>query len=74
MDSGRLFFDPSACHGGNMLFLGNADNVFRGDFLSFFIFSSNVISVVCCLLLGIGIVMVFGFLPSVWLIGKVRKI
>jgi hypothetical protein len=34
MDSGRLFFDPSACHGGNMLFLGNADNVFRGDFLS----------------------------------------
>ncbi|XP_059452643.1 homeobox-leucine zipper protein HAT5 isoform X1 [Corylus avellana] len=30
MDSGRLFFDPSACHGGNMLFLGNADNVFRG--------------------------------------------
>ncbi|EXC31623.1 Homeobox-leucine zipper protein HAT5 [Morus notabilis] len=31
MESGRLFFDPtSACHGGNMLFLGNGDSVFRG--------------------------------------------
>ncbi|XP_041005785.1 LOW QUALITY PROTEIN: homeobox-leucine zipper protein HAT5 [Juglans microcarpa x Juglans regia] len=30
MESGRLFFDPSACHGGNMLYLGNCDNVFRG--------------------------------------------
>lgn len=30
MDTGRLFFDPSACHGSNMLFLGNADNLFRG--------------------------------------------
>ncbi|KAJ7970867.1 Homeobox-leucine zipper protein [Quillaja saponaria] len=29
MDSGRLFFDTSTCH-GNMLFLGNADSVFRG--------------------------------------------
>ncbi|KAG2710366.1 hypothetical protein I3843_04G023700 [Carya illinoinensis] len=30
MESGRLFFDPSACHRGNMLFLGNCDNIFRG--------------------------------------------
>ncbi|XP_062106831.1 homeobox-leucine zipper protein HAT5 [Humulus lupulus] len=31
MESGRLFFDPtSSCHGGNMLFLGNGDPVFRG--------------------------------------------
>ncbi|XP_065636360.1 homeobox-leucine zipper protein HAT5 [Quercus suber] len=30
MESGRLFFDPSACRGSNMLFLGNGDNVFRG--------------------------------------------
>ncbi|KAK7842441.1 hypothetical protein CFP56_013980 [Quercus suber] len=29
MESGRLFFDPSACRGSNMLFLGNGDNVFR---------------------------------------------
>ncbi|XP_019183510.1 PREDICTED: homeobox-leucine zipper protein HAT5 [Ipomoea nil] len=28
MESGRIFFDP-ACH-GNMLFLGNADPIFRG--------------------------------------------
>ncbi|EEF44890.1 homeobox protein, putative [Ricinus communis] len=30
--SGRLLFNPSAssCHGGNMLFLGNCDSVFRG--------------------------------------------
>lgn len=29
MDSGRLFFDPSTCH-GNVLFLGNHDSLFRG--------------------------------------------
>lgn len=29
MESGRLFFDPSACQ-GNMLFLGNGDSFFRG--------------------------------------------
>ncbi|KAH7577375.1 hypothetical protein ACOSP7_001751 [Xanthoceras sorbifolium] len=29
MESGRLFFDPSACH-ANMLFLGNGDAAFRG--------------------------------------------
>ncbi|KAJ4827070.1 Homeobox-leucine zipper protein hox16 [Turnera subulata] len=29
MESGRLFFDPSACQ-GNMLFLGNGDPIFRG--------------------------------------------
>ncbi|KAK6256483.1 Homeobox domain - like 10 [Theobroma cacao] len=29
MESGRLFFNSSACH-GNMLFLGNCDPVFRG--------------------------------------------
>ncbi|KAF3437250.1 hypothetical protein FNV43_RR20003 [Rhamnella rubrinervis] len=32
MESGRLFFDPtSGCHGGNMLFLGSGDPVFRGS-------------------------------------------
>ncbi|KAF5457236.1 hypothetical protein F2P56_021351 [Juglans regia] len=30
MESGHLFFDSSACHRGNMLFLGNCDNIFRG--------------------------------------------
>ncbi|KAF3959884.1 hypothetical protein ACB098_01G271600 [Castanea mollissima] len=30
MESGRLFFDPTACRGSNMLFLGNGDNIFRG--------------------------------------------
>lgn len=34
MESGRIFFDP-ACH-GNMLFLGNADPVFRGKKKPFF--------------------------------------
>ncbi|KAJ7974556.1 Homeobox associated leucine zipper protein [Quillaja saponaria] len=29
MESSRLFFDPSTCH-GNMLFLRNPDSVFRG--------------------------------------------
>ncbi|XWS32780.1 hypothetical protein CRYUN_Cryun22dG0018900 [Craigia yunnanensis] len=29
MESGRLFFNPSTCH-GNMLFLGNSEPVFRG--------------------------------------------
>ncbi|XP_021299162.1 homeobox-leucine zipper protein HAT5 [Herrania umbratica] len=29
MESGRLFFNSSTCH-GNMLFLGNSDPVFRG--------------------------------------------
>ncbi|KAK0591170.1 hypothetical protein LWI29_036443 [Acer saccharum] len=29
MESGRIFFDPSACH-ANMLFLGNGDSAFRG--------------------------------------------
>lgn len=33
MESGRLFFDTSACRGNNMLFLGNGDLAFRGDFL-----------------------------------------
>lgn len=35
MESGRLFFDTSACH-GNMLFLGNSDSIFRGNSLSKF--------------------------------------
>ncbi|XP_061353745.1 homeobox-leucine zipper protein HAT5 [Gastrolobium bilobum] len=30
MESGRLFFDTSACRGNNILFLGNADLDFRG--------------------------------------------
>ena len=39
MESGRLFFDPtSGCHGGNMLFLGSGDPVFRGNLLTFFSF------------------------------------
>ncbi|XVF58095.1 hypothetical protein PTKIN_Ptkin07bG0035000 [Pterospermum kingtungense] len=29
MESGRLFFNPSTCH-GNMLFLGNSEPAFRG--------------------------------------------
>ncbi|XP_027357985.1 homeobox-leucine zipper protein HAT5 isoform X1 [Abrus precatorius] len=29
MESGRLFFDASACRGNNMLFLGNAELAFR---------------------------------------------
>ncbi|KAE8680903.1 Homeobox-leucine zipper protein HAT5 [Hibiscus syriacus] len=29
MESGRLFFNPSTCH-GNMLFLGNSEPIFRG--------------------------------------------
>ncbi|GKV07677.1 hypothetical protein SLEP1_g19423 [Rubroshorea leprosula] len=29
MESGRLFFDPSACH-GKLLFLGSGDGVYRG--------------------------------------------
>ncbi|KAK8619095.1 hypothetical protein V6N13_133062 [Hibiscus sabdariffa] len=29
MESGRLFFNPSACH-SNMLFLGNSEPIFRG--------------------------------------------
>ncbi|KAL8162134.1 hypothetical protein V2J09_013623 [Rumex salicifolius] len=33
MDSGRLYFDPSSSHGGNMLFLGNGSSGFRGQTL-----------------------------------------
>ncbi|KAL0343985.1 UNVERIFIED_CONTAM: Homeobox-leucine zipper protein HAT5 [Sesamum angustifolium] len=29
MESGRIYFDPTSCH-GNMLFLGNGDSGFRG--------------------------------------------
>lgn len=42
MESGRLFFDPTACRGSNMLFLGNGDNIFRDIFLCSLIIKTQV--------------------------------
>jgi hypothetical protein len=54
MESGRLYFDSSSCRGNNnnmnMLFLGNADLGFRGDFL-FFLF--NLLNFYGTLLFGL---------------------
>lgn len=48
MESGRLYFDTSGSRGNNnnnmnMLFLGNADLGFRGDFLCFLYFCNLLI-------------------------------
>lgn len=37
MESGRIFFDTtSGYRGGNMLFLGNGDSVFQGNYYRLF--------------------------------------
>jgi len=76
MESGRLYFDSSACRGNNMnmLFLGNADLGFRGIFLNLLSFYGTIlffwiVNCWCCCLVWFGLLrMVF-----VWMVGGTRE-
>lgn len=75
MESGRLYFDSSACRGNNMnmLFLGNADLGFRGIFLNLMSFYGTILFFwivncwCCCLVWFVFLKMVF-----VWMVGHLK--